>query len=175
MQNPRSRFVCYVGFLILMSSACPSLAQAPPPGGAALREVTQLERAAEPPGGLIPYRQGELWGYADTTGRLVIAPSFAFGDVQSSSFFQEGFATLWPDHPELVQWLSGQPASLVFNNTEYSVHIINARRELLRIRRGEAAMREPDGSLRCIPRWQAHGLYEFGVFYGYPEVHTDSR
>ena len=48
----------------------------PPPGGWPLRPVTTLRAVPEPPGGLVPYRQGHLWGFADTTGRVWIRPVF---------------------------------------------------------------------------------------------------
>lgn len=58
-----------------------------PPAGAPLREVTRLARVAEPPGGLIPYRAGALWGYADTTGRVVIRPSWELDNIRETTFF----------------------------------------------------------------------------------------
>jgi hypothetical protein len=48
----------------------------PPPGGWPLRTVAVLRVVPEPLGGLIPYRQGQLWGFADTTGRVWIRPVF---------------------------------------------------------------------------------------------------
>ena len=45
------------------------------------REVQRLLVAPEPPGGLVPFRRtsgaGTAWGYADTTGRLVVQPALA--------------------------------------------------------------------------------------------------
>src|SRR6476661_119705 len=41
-----------------------------------INEVSVLHLVPEPPGGLVPYRQGQLWGYADTTGRLRVRPAF---------------------------------------------------------------------------------------------------
>ncbi|MDO7873808.1 hypothetical protein Q5H93_03620 [Hymenobacter sp. ASUV-10] len=58
---------------------CAALAQElPPPDGWPLRPVAALRAVPEPPGGLVPYRQGELWGFADTTGRVWIRPVFRF-------------------------------------------------------------------------------------------------
>jgi hypothetical protein len=123
--------------------------------GAPLREVTRLERVAEPPGGLIPYRAGKLWGYADTTGRVVIRPSFEWSDIASTLFFTEQVARFTesdlpagfrqPDNGEDVQFL------------------LNARGEVLRVRPFEAAVRQPDGSLVSVPRWLAHGQLELVV------------
>jgi|GEM_PF-3766441 len=63
-------------FLLLLPYA--ALAQElPPPGGWPLRPVAELRAVPEPPGGLVPYRQGTLWGFADTTGRVWIKPTFA--------------------------------------------------------------------------------------------------
>ena len=65
-------------WLMLTGLLRPGLAQElPPPGGWPLRPVTELAVVPEPPGGLVPYRQGQLWGYADTTGRVWIRPQFA--------------------------------------------------------------------------------------------------
>lgn len=49
-------------------------AELPPVGGWPLRPVQTLRLVPEPPGGLIPYRKGQRWGYADTTGRIWIKP-----------------------------------------------------------------------------------------------------
>ena len=59
-----------------------------PPGGWPLRRVTTLGPAPEPPGGLVPYRKGKRWGYADTTGRVWIAPVFQ----REPGFFKRSFA-----------------------------------------------------------------------------------
>ncbi|MGI4870579.1 MAG: hypothetical protein ACRYFX_05300 [Janthinobacterium lividum] len=58
--------------LALAGHALPGYGQAllsPPPGGYPPAVVTTLAPVPVPPGGLIPYRKGDLWGYADTTGR----------------------------------------------------------------------------------------------------------
>ena len=62
-------------YLLFLLAATAALAQ-PPPGGYVPKRVQHLARVAEPPGGLFPYRMGRLWGYADTTGRVVIKPVF---------------------------------------------------------------------------------------------------
>jgi hypothetical protein len=68
----------YFLFLLLcgLLSAVPGFAQTelPPPGGWPLRHVRVLRVVPLPPGGLVPYRQGDCWGYADTTGRVWIRP-----------------------------------------------------------------------------------------------------
>ena len=61
--------------LLLLPWAAPAQ-ELPPPGGWPLRPVTELRAVPEPPGGLVPYRHGALWGFADTTGRVWIRPVF---------------------------------------------------------------------------------------------------
>ncbi len=61
--------------LLLLPWAAPAQ-ELPPPGGWPLRPVPELRAVPEPPGGLVPYRQGKLWGFADTTGRVWIRPVF---------------------------------------------------------------------------------------------------
>jgi len=142
-------------WLVLLGSLlwAPELrAQVVAPAGAPLREVTRLARVPEPPGGLIPYRAGKLWGYADTTGRVVIRPSFEWSDVASTLFFTEQVARFnKSDLPAGFQ----QP-----DNGEDVQFLLNARGEVLRVRPFEAAVRQPDGSLACVPRWLAHGQLE---------------
>ena len=69
------RFLLVV--LTLLGCGIASHGQAPtgpPPGGYQPTVVTTLARVPPPPGSLIPYRKGNLWGYADTTGRVIVAP-----------------------------------------------------------------------------------------------------
>ena len=47
-----------------------------------------LRRVPLPPGGLIPYRKGNLWGFSDTTGRLIIKPRFP----EEPTVFINGYA-----------------------------------------------------------------------------------
>ena len=63
--------------LVLLPCAVGAQPELPPPGGWPLRPVATLRAVPEPPGGLVPYRQGSLWGFADTTGRVWIRPVFA--------------------------------------------------------------------------------------------------
>lgn len=129
-------------------------AQTAAPAGAPLREVTRLVRVAEPPGGLIPYRAGKLWGYADTTGRVVIRPCFEWSSVENTVFFTEQVARFSE---------SALPAELQQPNDEDDDDgqvLLNARGEMLRVRPFEAAVRQPDGSLVSVPRWLAHGQFE---------------
>ncbi|MGI4870333.1 MAG: WG repeat-containing protein [Janthinobacterium lividum] len=68
--------------------------QLPPPGGWPLRPVAELRAVPEPPGGLVPYRQGPLWGFADTTGRVWIRPVFASEPLRFGSEL-----LLWAERP----------------------------------------------------------------------------
>ncbi len=67
--------------------AQPEAANLPPPDGWPLRRVTTLTPAPEPPGGLVPYRKGKLWGFADTTGRVWVRPVFP----KNPGFFEHSF------------------------------------------------------------------------------------
>ncbi|MDQ2794268.1 MAG: hypothetical protein M3Y12_09725 [Bacteroidota bacterium] len=62
-------YLTVVGWLGLALFPLPTQAQTPPP-----RFEQRLPRVAPPPGRLLPYRRGERWGYADSTGRVVVAP-----------------------------------------------------------------------------------------------------
>ncbi|MDO7888218.1 WG repeat-containing protein [Hymenobacter cheonanensis] len=120
-----------------------------------------MERVAEPPGGLIPYRAGKLWGYADTTGRVVIRPCWELGSIQQTAFLHQGFALVRaPQAGQQVQWLPGPPPDARTQRSEEAMWLVNARGEFLRVRRSEAAVRQADGSLVCLPRERAHGQWE---------------
>lgn len=148
-------------------------AQSVAPAGAPLREVTRLERVPEPPGGLIPYRAGALWGYADTTGRVVIQPSWELGSIQRATFFQEGFIlTQVPKQLRQVQWLAGQQLAEGTPTKEEALWLVNARGEFMRVRRSEAAVRQADGSLLRLPRERAHGQWEVVVLPAEPTERT---
>lgn len=77
----------------------------PPAGGWPLRPVTALRVAAEPPGGLVAYRQGQRWGYADTTGRVWIQPIFP---TEPPSF---GAGLLLVPQAALASGASARPAA----------------------------------------------------------------
>ncbi len=130
--------------------------------GAPLREVTRLARVPEPPGGLIPYRAGTLWGYADTTGRIVIRPCISWATIQETTLFDHGFAVIRAAiEPSAVQALVSQtPGTEPSEPEAYRLLVLNARGELLRVRQSEAAVQQPDGSLRCLPRPLARGQRE---------------
>ena len=158
---------CVGGLGLLGCWGQPAAAQAPVPGGAALREVTRLERVPEPPGGLIPYRVGKLWGYADTTGRLVIRPCFAWRDMEGfegTLLFDEGYALVGSDM--LPTWQTGS------NPKQYSVGILNARGELLWISEEEEAVIQVDGSIKKVAYWPVNGregraIFDYGFQYNY--------
>lgn len=151
------RYLATVALLLLSNPGGWRLwAQAGPPGGAPLREVARLARVAEPPGGLIPYRAGELWGYADTTGRVVIQPCIPWPGVQDAVLFDHGFATI-PAYlaPGAVATLTGLPL-----RPEVGLLILNARGEVLPLAREQAAVLQPDSSLCGVLRTHAHGQVE---------------
>jgi hypothetical protein len=162
----RSGFAVYVSqwsvalVLAFFISSLASAQQRLPILPAPLREVTRLEQVAEPLGGLIPYRVGTLWGYADTTGHLFIQPSFNWSSVDGAVFFHNGFAVVSaPSQLEQVQWLPGHPTPTL-DEAVRLMWILNVRGELLRVSSYEAAVRQPDGALRCLPRRQTYGQWE---------------
>ncbi|MFD2717129.1 WG repeat-containing protein [Hymenobacter monticola] len=111
--------------LLLLASATTGQAQVPP-GGYIPRPVKHLARVPEPPGGLVPYRKGKLWGYSDTTGRLVVKPVFE----REPWPFALGFGTVSP-----------KPLTL-----------INARGELIRASRRRAIGFAPKGGFALVSR-----------------------
>lgn len=63
---------------------------------------------AQPAPSLIPYRSGDLWGYADSNGVLVISPQFEEAhpfvhqlEMLSGNYYSEGYNFTWPElsHP----------------------------------------------------------------------------
>jgi hypothetical protein len=125
-----------------------------------LREVTRLTRVAEPSGGLVPYRVGGRWGYADTTGQVVIEPAIRHAVLDAAAvsetvFFTHGFALL---APALV--LATLPPAVP--GETYRAIILNAKGDVLRVRWSEAALLLPDGSLQRVPRWHVYGQWEWG-------------
>jgi hypothetical protein len=126
------------------------------PMPATLREVTSLLPADEPPGGLIPYRAGQLLAYADTSGQLRIAPFGRWPGMENTRFFERGFVIIHP----LLKLVTPLPGNAVRQREPVRLAVLNARGEVLLVRRSEAAVRQPDGSLRCVPHWLAHGQPE---------------
>lgn len=106
------RYVSLLSALLSLAYSVQTRAQA----ACQFHEVQQLAPTNEPPGGLIPYRKGALWGYADTTGRVVITPWL----TQEPPLFIGGFAQHYPQpyqpgkfivinaHGEFLQVLPGQ-------------------------------------------------------------------
>ncbi|GAA4350347.1 hypothetical protein GCM10023185_08060 [Hymenobacter saemangeumensis] len=118
--------------------------------------MQQLPRVVAPAGGLVPYRRGQRWGYADTTGRVVVepvllaAPPFsAAGFVRVDAYFDSGserellrdfkYDDKCPDFEDV-----SQPQVRLF---------VNARGEFMRVKANEAALIQPDGSLLLRPRY----------------------
>ena len=150
--------------IILVASLCAglplaALAQAatPPDDGYPLREVRELTFAPLPEGGLLPYRQGEWWGYADTTGRVVITPGLVLGTLfpaagllRVDQFLAETEdeahkkRQLYQNYPpELYAYYKTQPQPRAF---------LNATGEVLRVAADEAAVLLPGGRLRAVRR-----------------------
>jgi hypothetical protein len=131
--------------------------------------VTRLVAVAEPPGGLVPYQAGARWGYADTTGRVLIRPSFAWAGTQQMIFFDQGLALVpQPDAATVAQWVPGRPPDTQ-PVTRYKLCLLNPRGEFLRVLFTEAAVRQPDGSLVCVPRRQAYGQWELLAVQDWPQ------
>ena len=64
-------YLCFLFLLLIASQTTQAQTQA------IFKEVALLPLVPEPPGGLVPFRQGQLWGYADTTGCLRVRPAFS--------------------------------------------------------------------------------------------------
>ncbi len=116
--------------LLVIGQAVP----VPPPGGFTIQPVKQLRPAPEPPGGLVPYREGNLWGYCDTLGQIWIKPTFG----RETTFFVRGFAQVMREPKHL------QP--------EGAYYWLNARGECLNSGSDYAVIPTPDGALRAIRR-----------------------
>ena len=145
--------VVFLWFGLLLPAALRAQS-APPPGGYPLREVSVLSRVAEPAIGLIPYRQGQLWGFADSTGRVWIQP----GLPTEPSFFARGLASA-EQHRQLTE--------RSYRVTE--IVLLNARGEFLRLKpERQAAVLRPDSVLEQLDRKAAAGRRAVtGVSFAY--------
>jgi hypothetical protein len=92
-------------------------------------EVRRLAPAAEPPGGLVPYRHAKLWGYADTSGHVVLKPWLP----EEPPFFIGGFAKLTYSRIPVADYL-----------------VLNAHGEYLHVRPGQAIGLGPAGSVEVV-------------------------
>ncbi|RTQ49306.1 hypothetical protein EJV47_14290 [Hymenobacter gummosus] len=148
----------------------------PPPGGWPLRPVTALPVVPEPPGGLVPYRKGQLWGYADTTGRVWIQPQF---EQEPPLFGQglllrtgEGRQPWWHLRYGMVWWelRNGQ------NEMQWSLarshnqppraarsYLLNARGEQLVAEAAQAIVTDSTGRYRAVKRAGHRGQPELLV------------
>lgn len=124
-----------------------------PPGGYVPRPVQLLEREPEPPGGLIPYRSGNMWGYADTTGKVIIAPTFR----TQPDFFILGFGQVIEknDHSEVA------PTNNSADYTESTI-FINASGQTLKADKNNAVVLRQDSSLHVVAR-RTHYLQPYVV------------
>lgn len=114
-----------------------------PPGGYMPHPVQGLVRVPEPPGGLIPYRKGQLWGYADTTGRVVIRPVFEYEpEVFLCGFGQVVTRLPYPKSAFAKRY--ARPGSMFL--------FLNARGDLLWADRRHAVLLRTDSSLTLIKK-----------------------
>ena len=136
----------------------------PPPGGFPLRVTRQLARVPEPPGGLLPFRHGQRWGFADSTGRVWIQPEL----LEAPAPLVDGFVglPLW----YFPQFIDSARFGPVLGWNEPLKHIspvsdwllqrrfrrrgalLNARGEILLIGRRRVLLVRPDSSLRTARR-----------------------
>jgi hypothetical protein len=140
----------------LVLAALPATAQqavepAPPPGGWPLRRVKVLRAVPLPPGGLVPYRKGSLWGFCDTTGRVWLRPVFQV--EPHGEAFAKGLLAFSDLH------LTGRWPPEWRDFRAENQYVCNARGELLRSpwRHPRAFVVQPDSSLVAVRRVQATG------------------
>ena len=148
-----SRLLPYVLLLLISLRPGPLRAQSNPAPAPVppLRLVTHLARVAPPPGGLVPFRRGLLWGYADTTGRVVVPPVLRAAPPFSPAGFARVDAYYDPSaeqsdnlHFRDDYKPGSQPQRRLF---------VNAHGEFLLAQPGQAALLQPDGSLRLAARY----------------------
>lgn len=127
-----------------------------PPTTPPLHFVQHLLRVPRSPGGLVPYRRGELWGYADTLGHVVIAPML----TAAPPFSPAGFVRLDAYYPPLHQ--GGKLDAHEPNDDDaFSADVAaaqvrlfaNARGEFMLVHPNEVALLQPDSSLLLCPRY----------------------
>jgi len=114
---------------------------APPPGGYALRQVPAIRPTTQADHRLVSYRKGNLYGYSDTTGTLVVAPAA----TARLPFFKDGLGRTYAG---VLPALAGLPSSEELVNEV----LFNALGEYLLVRYNEYAAPGPDG------QWRAHPL-----------------
>jgi hypothetical protein len=136
------RYLRLVAFLLLLF---PAAAQLP----AGLHQVARLVPAEGPRGGLVPYRQGSRWGYADRSGRLRVAP------------------WLPKDPGFLVGGLHQLPSPVATD----SFMVINGLGHCLRVGRGQALLADPTGTLTSVGTW----LPDAPLVYKLPERYWRSE
>ncbi|MDO7877164.1 hypothetical protein Q5H93_20630 [Hymenobacter sp. ASUV-10] len=146
---------------LLISTALPGLVRAQstalPPLDYPLREVLELRITPLPPGGLLPVRHGNWWGFADTTGRWIITPSLVAGVLFPPAGLLQVQGLLAEDREEAETLRDryqsrGTPLDDYWEDTPRPRAFLNAAGELLRVTAAEAAVLLPDGRLRAVPR-----------------------
>ncbi|MBC7448056.1 MAG: hypothetical protein H7330_08360 [Hymenobacteraceae bacterium] len=138
-----------VSLLVLLLSNLLGWAQTadgPPPSGYTIREVEHLQPAPAPPGGLVPFARGKLWGLCDTLGRIWIKPVFA----NPPSFLVDGIGQV---QTGAVSYYADPPPDQGARGA-FLISFFNARGEVLRpsISRDRLAVRHADGSLHLVKR-----------------------
>lgn len=137
--------------------------------------VQHLVRVPLPPGGLVPYRRGERWGYADTTGRVVIAPVLTAAPL----FSPTGFVRLDAYYPPLQQ--RGRSQAVAHEPTDEDETLdevalpqvrlfANVRGEFLLVQPTEVALLQADSSLLLRPRYLAANAGQHELLDVSPEV-----
>ena len=153
-------FTFWLGMLLVLITLTATAQSLPPPGGYVPHPVQRLERVPEPPGRLIPYRKGKLWGYADTTGRLVIAPVFE----TEPKVFLSGFGQIITRQRDPVTPFAkryARPGSVYM--------FLNARGDLLWADRRHAVLLGADSSLLLVKQ---QGRYFDSVVYRFSRTAT---
>ena len=146
-------------WLLLLIAPLAATAQTatPPDDGYPLREVRELTIAPLLAGGLLPYRHDEWWGYADTTGRVVITPGLVLGTLFPAAGLlrvDRFLAETEDEAREKRQLYQNYPPELYayYNTKPQPRAFLNATGEVLHVAADEAAVLLPGGRLRAVRR-----------------------
>lgn len=146
--------------LVVTLLLAPVVSAQVPPGGYVPHPVERLQRVPEPPGGLIPYHKGNRWGYADTTGRVVIAPVFENEPEVFLCGFGQVISRVHEPQSEFSKRYAQPGSPLLF---------LNARGDLLWADRRHAVLLGADSSLQLVKQ---EGLFFDSVVYRFSRAIT---